>query len=61
MKIKAAVVLEKGQPFQIRELELDDPRANEVLVRVTACGVCHTDEGARQQALPVPLPAVFRA
>ena len=59
MKIKAAVVFEKGQPFQIKELELDAPKTNEVLIKVTACGVCHTDEGARQQALPVPLPAVL--
>ncbi len=59
MKIKAAVVFEKGGPFQIKELELDPPKTNEVLVRVTACGVCHTDEGARQQAFPVPLPAVL--
>lgn len=59
MKIKAAVVYEKGQPFQMRELELDQPRAGEVLVRVAACGVCHTDEVARRQIIPVPLPAVF--
>ncbi|WP_073076380.1 NAD(P)-dependent alcohol dehydrogenase [Sporobacter termitidis] len=59
MKIKAAVVFEKGQPFEIRELELDAPKAGEVLVKVAACGVCHTDEVARQQIIPVPLPAVF--
>jgi aryl-alcohol dehydrogenase len=59
MKIEAAVVLEPGQPFQIRELELDSPKFNEVLVKVTACGVCHTDEVARRQIIPVPLPAVF--
>ena len=59
MKIKAAVVFEKGQPFQIEELELDPPKTNEVLVRVTACGVCHTDEAARQMTLPVTFPSVF--
>lgn len=59
MKIEAAVVFEKGQPFQIEELELDAPKFDEVLVKVTACGVCHTDEVARQQIIPVPLPAVF--
>ena len=46
MKIKAAVVYEKGAPFVIEELELDDPKAGEILVKVVACGVCHTDEGA---------------
>ncbi|NMA24811.1 MAG: NAD(P)-dependent alcohol dehydrogenase, partial [Clostridiales bacterium] len=42
MKIKAAVVFEKGQPFQMTELELDAPKHGEVLVKITACGVCHT-------------------
>ena len=59
MKIEAAVVFKKDQPFQLRELELDALRAGEVLVRVAACGVCHTDEVARRQIIPVPLPAVF--
>ncbi len=59
MKIKAAVVYEKGQPFVMEELELDDPGEGELLVKVAACGVCHTDEGAQHQAIPVPLPAVL--
>ena len=59
MKIEAAVVFEKGQPFQLRALELKAPEAGEALVRIAACGVCHTDEVARQQIIPVPLPAVF--
>jgi aryl-alcohol dehydrogenase len=59
MKIEAAVVFEKGQPFQLRAIDLGAPKADEVLVRVEACGVCHTDEVARQQIIPVPLPAVF--
>ena len=36
MKIEAAVVYEKGQPFIIEELELDDPKAGEILVKVAA-------------------------
>jgi aryl-alcohol dehydrogenase len=59
MKIKAAVVREKSGPFLIEELELDEPRENEVLVRMVACGLCHTDLVARDQYLPVPLPGVF--
>ncbi len=59
MKIKAAVVYDKGGPFEMRELELDPPKEGEVLVKVTACGVCHTDEVARRQELPVSLPSVF--
>ncbi len=41
------------------ELELDPPKYNEVLVKVSVCGVCQTDEVARQQIIPVPLPSVF--
>ncbi len=59
MKIKAAVVREKGGPFVIEEVELDEPRANEVLVRIASSGLCHTDLVARMQFLPIPLPGVF--
>src|SRR5947208_14539050 len=43
MKIRAAVLEEFGAPLEIQELELAEPRAGEVLVRLVACGVCHTD------------------
>src|SRR6476469_4424684 len=43
MKIRAAVLEEFGAPLVVRELELAEPRAGEVLVRLVACGVCHTD------------------
>ena len=59
MKIKAAVVREKGGPFVMENLDLDEPRADEVLVRIVASGVCHTDLAARDQHLPLPLPGVF--
>jgi aryl-alcohol dehydrogenase len=59
MKIQAAVVREKAGPFLIEELELEEPRENEVLVRMVACGLCHTDLVVRDQYLPVPLPGVF--
>ncbi|GAB4193079.1 MAG: NAD(P)-dependent alcohol dehydrogenase [Roseiflexaceae bacterium] len=59
MKISAAVVREKSQPFTIEELELDAPRADEVLVRIVAVGICHTDLIARDQHYPMPLPAVL--
>lgn len=59
MQIQAAIIQEKDQAFQIVDMELGDPRQGEVLVKVVACGVCHTDEVARRQMIPVPLPAVF--
>jgi S-(hydroxymethyl)glutathione dehydrogenase/alcohol dehydrogenase len=43
MKIKAAVLEEFGRPLDVQELDLDEPKSGEVLVRLTACGVCHTD------------------
>ena len=48
MKITAAVVREKEQPFSIEELELEEPRAGEILVRVAGVGVCHTGGYATQ-------------
>lgn len=59
MEIQAAVTESKGAPFEIRRVQLDDPRADEVLVRVVACGICHTDLIIRDQWYPVPLPAVL--
>ncbi|GIK77179.1 MAG: S-(hydroxymethyl)glutathione dehydrogenase [Actinomycetes bacterium] len=43
MRMKAAVLEEFGEPLVVQELELADPRPGEVLVRLVACGVCHTD------------------
>jgi aryl-alcohol dehydrogenase len=43
MKTRAAVVEGQSQPFTISEVELDDPREDEVLVRMVATGLCHTD------------------
>jgi S-(hydroxymethyl)glutathione dehydrogenase/alcohol dehydrogenase len=43
MKIRAAVLEEFGAPLQVQELDLAEPKAGEVLVRLVACGVCHTD------------------
>lgn len=59
MKIKAAVIREKGKPFQFEEIELQSPQRGEVLVKIHASGVCHTDEVAQHQLIPVPLPAVL--
>ena len=43
MKSRAAVAFAAGQPLQIVEIDVEPPRAGEVLVRITATGVCHTD------------------
>ncbi|HLF29579.1 MAG TPA: NAD(P)-dependent alcohol dehydrogenase [Xanthomonadales bacterium] len=59
VKIKAAVIREKGGSFSVEELDLEPPRANEVLVRIAGVGICHTDLVCRDQYFPVPLPCVF--
>jgi S-(hydroxymethyl)glutathione dehydrogenase / alcohol dehydrogenase len=43
MKMRAAVLEEFGQPLAVQEVDLAEPRAGEALVRLEACGVCHTD------------------
>ncbi len=59
MKIRAAVAWEAGATLSIEELDLDDPRDDEILVRVEAVGVCHTDDNARLGRLPVVFPIVL--
>jgi len=59
MRITAAVARNAREPFSIELLELEEPRKDEILVRVAAAGVSHTDLLARDQDLPIPLPAVL--
>jgi len=56
---RAAIVREKGGKFQIEDVVVDDPRATEVLVRLVATGMCHTDLLAREAVLPPTAPAVL--
>jgi S-(hydroxymethyl)glutathione dehydrogenase/alcohol dehydrogenase len=59
VKTQAAVLWEYGQDWQIEELELDDPVEGEVLVRLAASGLCHSDEHVRVGDLPLEaLPAI---
>ncbi len=57
-EITAAVVREKGS-FTLETVHLEDPRDDEVLVRIVATGLCHTDLVVRDQLYPVPLPVVL--
>jgi aryl-alcohol dehydrogenase len=59
MQITAAVVRERSGPFIIDTLELDAPRADEVLVQIVASGMCHTDLHGRDGYYGTPFPAVF--
>ena len=55
-KAISAVVYEPGGPFVLENVGLDDLRPNEVLVRIEACGICHTDLKFQSR---LPLPGVF--
>src|SRR5215510_3629525 len=60
MKTRAAIAYAAGQPLVIEEVDLDGPKAGEVLVEIRATGVCHTDEFTRSGADPEGLfPVIF--
>src|SRR6478736_4332900 len=60
MKTRAAVAFDKGKPLQVIDVDLDGPKAGEVLVEVKATGICHTDEFTLSGADPEGLfPAIL--
>ena len=60
MKTKAAVAYAAGKPLEVTTVDLDGPRAGEVLVEIKATGICHTDEFTRSGADPEGLfPVIF--
>jgi S-(hydroxymethyl)glutathione dehydrogenase/alcohol dehydrogenase len=50
MRTRAAVAWQAGKPLDVTEVELEGPRAGEVLVEIKATGICHTDEFTRSGA-----------
>jgi S-(hydroxymethyl)glutathione dehydrogenase/alcohol dehydrogenase len=58
MKTRAALLREVGKPFEIVELDLDEPKTGEVLVRFVASGLCHSDDHLRTGDVPVRYPIV---
>jgi S-(hydroxymethyl)glutathione dehydrogenase / alcohol dehydrogenase len=60
VKTKAAVAYAAGKPLEVTTVDLDGPRAGEVLVEIKATGICHTDEFTRSGADPEGLfPVIF--
>lgn len=60
MKVRAAVAYQAGQPLQVETVDLDGPRAGEVLVEIKATGICHTDAYTLSGADPEGLfPAIL--
>lgn len=57
--MRAAILEAVGKPVQTDDVELRGPRAGEVLVRIAACGVCHSDLSIVDGSFPSPLPVVL--
>ncbi|MEZ5167832.1 MAG: NDMA-dependent alcohol dehydrogenase [Acidimicrobiales bacterium] len=58
MKTRAAILREIGTPWSVEEIELDEPREGEILVKTLAAGMCHSDEHAHDGTMPVTLPLI---
>jgi aryl-alcohol dehydrogenase len=56
---RAAILRKEGSPLSLEDVELAELCDDEVLVRVTGVGVCHTDISAANGMVPLPLPAVL--
>ena len=59
MQITAAVARERFGAFSVEQVELTDPRPDELLVKIVASGMCQTDQHGRDGYYDTPLPAVF--
>ena len=60
MRTRAAVAMEAGKPLEVMEVNLEGPKAGEVLVEIKATGICHTDEFTRSGADPEGIfPAIL--
>ena len=58
MKTRAAILWELNKPWSVEEIELDPPKAGEVLVEMVASGMCHSDEHLVTGDLPIELPVI---
>ena len=58
MRTQAAVLYEAGTDWKVEDIELDPPRAGEVLVRVAAAGLCHSEEHHRTGDMPFTAPMI---
>lgn len=59
MKITAAVTRATKSPMSLETIDIEPPRDDEILVRLVATGICHTDLAMRDQVFPVPQPIVL--
>lgn len=59
LSVRAAVLREVGRPLEVIDLRLATPRSGEVLVRISASGVCHSDVSVQDGSVPLPTPIVL--
>ena len=59
MQVNAAVLRERNTPLVLEDITLEDPRADEVLVRIVATGICHSDVSVINGDLPLPTPIIL--
>jgi S-(hydroxymethyl)glutathione dehydrogenase / alcohol dehydrogenase len=59
MKAKAAILFEAGKKLDIREVDVENPRVGEVLIKMAAAGICHSDLHVMTGHLVAPLPAIL--
>lgn len=58
-KAKAVITRENNQPVVVEEITVESPRAGEVMIKLEACGVCHSDLSATNGTIPFPPPVVL--
>ncbi len=59
METTVAVVSKKGKDFELRKVKIDDPKSHEVLIKIVATGLCHTDLSVKDGYLPTNYPVVL--
>ena len=59
MKINAAIARDSSQPLSLEQITIEEPRADEIRVKVVATGICHTDLVVKAGLLPTPMPVVL--
>jgi aryl-alcohol dehydrogenase len=59
MQVNAAVLRERNTPLVLEDISVEDPRADEVLVRIVATGICHSDVSVINGDLPLPTPIIL--
>src|SRR5471032_635277 len=58
-KAKAVIARQMNAPVVVEEIEVDSPRRDEIMIKLAACGVCHSDLSAINGTIAMPLPVIL--